>query len=298
MCMTCVRAPGSSANLGPGFDVLGVAVSRHVWVSDDGIGTRCDDKDAVTDAFRRAGGEGPVWLDADLPAGRGLGFSAAMRSAAAVLARLQQGDDPATARAVAYRMVTQLEGHADNAAPAVFGGVQLVVDDDPMSLGVGLPGQLLLWVPELVISTDGSRLSLLPTVSRDDAVFNLSRVALLTMALLRDDASMLRRATEDRLHQPQRLADCTPSRLAIEAALDHGAAAAWLSGSGPSVAVVVPRELDEVAVAGLVDGLCHGPELDGRVLAVDVDRLGAVESPDDRPAVRAGASASGAVSGF
>ncbi|MEM9135342.1 MAG: hypothetical protein AAGE88_23620 [Actinomycetota bacterium] len=296
--MTCVRAPGSSANLGPGFDVLGVAVSRHVWVSDDGVGTRCDDKDAVTDAFRRAGGEGSVWLDADLPAGRGLGFSAAMRSAAAVLARLQQGDDPATAREVAFRLVTQLEGHADNAAPAVFGGVQLVVDDDPISLGVGLPGRLLVWVPELITSTDGSRRALPPTVSRHDTVFNLSRVALLTMALLRDDSSLLRRATEDRLHQPQRLADCAPSRLAIEAALDNGAAAAWLSGSGPSVAVVLPREFGETATAGLVEALCSGPDLDGRVLAVDVDRLGAVVSPDDRPSMRVGANASGALLGY
>ncbi len=291
--MTCVRAPGSSANLGPGFDVLGVAVSRHVWVSDDGVGIRCDDKDAVTDAFRRAGGEGSVWLDADLPAGRGLGFSAAMRSAAAVLARLQQGDDPATAREAAFRLVTELEGHADNAAPAVFGGVQLVADDEPMSLGVGLPGHLLVWVPELVTSTDGSRRTLSPTVLRSDAVFNLSRVALLTTALLRDDASLLRRATEDRLHQPQRLAECTPARLAIEAAFDHGAAGAWLSGSGPSVAVVVPREFGEPAVAALVEALGVGPGVDGRVLEVDVDRLGAVVSPDDRPALGVEASAPG-----
>ncbi|MEL7210020.1 MAG: homoserine kinase, partial [Actinomycetota bacterium] len=237
--MTCVRAPGSSANLGPGFDVLGIALSRHVWIGDDGIGRPCPADDPAAVAHRLAGGRGPIWIDTNLPPGRGLGFSAAMRAAAAVLAGVQDGLAVEPARDRAYPLVAELEGHADNAAPAVYGGLQLVADDQPLRLDVHPPGTILLWVPDIETSTDGSRRILPDQVDRADAVFNLGRVALLVAALHRGDPELLRRGTEDRLHQPQRLAACAPARAAMEAALDHGAAGAWLSGSGPSVAMIV-----------------------------------------------------------
>lgn len=274
--MTCVRAPGSSANIGSGFDVLGIAISRHVWVGDDGIGERCGPDNPATVAHRQAGGRGAIWLDTDLPPGRGLGFSAAMRAAAAVLAGLQQGLDLATARHRAYPLVAELEDHCDNAAPAVYGGLQLVADERPLRLDVHPPGTILVWVPELETSTDGSRRSLPGMVRREDAVFNLGRVALLVAALHRGDPDLLRRGTEDRLHQPQRLAACAPARAAMEAALAQGAAGVWLSGSGPSVAMIVAE--------GRVPAVTAALPAEGRVLTVEVDADGATRSGADRPA--------------
>ncbi len=274
--MPVVRAPGSSANLGSGFDVLGAALNRHVWVGDEGDGPPLDEDHVAVEAFRRFGGRGPLRLEFDLPPGRGLGFSAAARAAAAVLALVQQGVGQSEARSRVYDTVADLEGHADNAAPAVFGGVQLVGAGRPLRLADQLPGRFLVWVPELETSTDGSRAELPGRVDRADAVFNLARVARWVAALHRQDPALVALATEDRLHQVPRLERCAPSRAALEAALDLGAHGAWLSGSGPSVALLAPPDL--------VDKLSESLPGDGRVLAVEVDVDGVVVEPGpDRP---------------
>ncbi len=264
----CVRAPGSSANLGPGFDVLGVALTRYAWASDEGEGEPCGPGHVARIAYEQAGGSGPIWFGFELSPGRGLGFSAAARAAGAVLGFLQQGAEPAEAQRRAYPVVAALEGHGDNAAPSVFGGVHVIAGGLTHRLPVGVPGRFLWWVPDLEILTDESRKVLDPIVSRADAVFNLGRVALLVAALYEGDLSLLRRATEDRLHQSLRLEHCTPARDAMAAALDLGAAAAWLSGSGPAVAIVVDDDHLDTVAAGLPPA--------GRVLQVEVDHTGAV----------------------
>jgi homoserine kinase len=262
-----VRAPGSSANLGPGFDVLGVALSRYAWASDEPGGDHCGPTHIARIAYEEAGGEGDIWFGFDLEPGRGLGFSAAARAAAAVLAKLQQGHDLATAQELAYPVVAAIEGHGDNAAPSVFGGFHVIAGDCQHRIDAVLPGQLLCWVPDMETPTDASRLELPGSISRADAVFNLGRVGLLIAAAYEGDLSLFRRATEDRLHQPFRLADCAPARQAMQAALDAGAAA-WLSGSGPAVAVLVePERAGEVA-----DAL----PATGKVLHLDVDTEGAI----------------------
>lgn len=266
--MTCVRSPGSSANLGPGFDVLGVALTRYAWVSDAGEGAPCGADHIAVAAHRAAGGTGPVWCRFELEPGRGLGFSAAVRAAAVVLAHIQRGAHLDEARRLAYPVVAGIEGHGDNAAPSVFGGLHLIAGDLAHRLPVSLPGRVLCWVPEHETGTDESRLALDPSVSRADAVFNLGRLALLMAALYEGDAGLLRRATEDRLHQPARLARCAPARAALEAALDLGVAAAWLSGSGPTVAMVVEAAQVEAVAGGLPSS--------GRVLRLDVDQQGSV----------------------
>lgn len=244
--------------------MLGAAIGRHAWVNDEGIGEPCGPDHLATVAHRMAGGAGDLWFGFDLIPGRGLGFSGAARAAAAVLAKVQQGLDLDAARHAAYPVVVELEGHGDNAAPSVFGGVQLVAGDEPRRLPVALPGHLLLWVPpHIETSTDGSRQELPSTVSRSDAVFNLGRVALLVAALYEGDAAALRAATEDRLHQPHRLDRCAPASKAMDAALSAGAAAAWLSGSGPSVAMIVADDAMADVRANLpADGDLVGAELD------------------------------------
>lgn len=263
-----MRAPGSSANLGPGFDVLGVALSRYVWVSDEPGGDECGPDHIARIAYEEAGGRGDIWFGFELEPGRGLGFSAAARAAGAVLAKLQAGADVAEAQRLAYPVVAEIEGHGDNAAPSVFGGTHVIAGDLDHRIAAPFPGRLLCWVPPHSIATDQSRLELPDKVTRADAVFNIGRVGLLVAALYEGDLSLLRRATEDRLHQPHRLAHCPAAARAIDVALECGAAAAWLSGSGPAVAVIV----DDANLSSVTDGLPP----DGVVLPLEVDVEGSV----------------------
>lgn len=263
-----VRAPGSSANLGPGFDVLGLAVARYVWADDDGRGEPCGPEHIARIAYEAAGGEGSIWFDFELPPGRGLGFSAAARAAGAMLAKLQDGHDEAEAQRLAYPVVAHIEGHGDNAAPCVFGGLHVIAGDVHHRIALPMPGNLLFWVPAIETWTDHSRAALAATVERSDAVFNLGRVGLLIAAVYEQRIDLLATATQDRLHQPTRFVDCEQSAKAHEIALQAGAAAAWLSGSGPTVAVVA----DDDAKSVVIDALSES----GEVLDLAPDETGAV----------------------
>lgn len=266
-----VRAPGSSANLGPGFDVLGLAVARYVWAADEGEGEPCGPDHIARIAYERAGGTGSIWFDFELEPSRGLGFSAAARAAGAYLAHRQAGLEAGSAQEAAYRVVAEIEGHGDNAAPAVFGGIHVIAGDCHHRIDRPFPGNLLFWVPDLETLTDESRSCLPPQVDRADAIFNLGRVGLLVAALYEQRADLLAEATQDRLHQPQRLAASPPVARAHEAALAAGAVAAWLSGSGPTVAVVAPDD----RVAAISDALCGT----GKVLSLPLDTTGVVPDP-------------------
>jgi homoserine kinase len=127
---------------------------------------------------------------------------------------------------------------------------------------------LVVWVPSITTSTDESRGRLPGTVPFADAVFNVGRAALLVAALYECRADLLARATDDRLHQPTRLAALPASAAARSAALEAGALASWLSGSGPSVAILVGEDSLEAIAAAL--------PVDGEVLDVEVDDRGAV----------------------
>ena len=264
-----VRSPGSSANLGPGFDVLGLAVTRYVWASDDGRGEPCGPDHIARIAYEQAGGIGPIWFDFELEPSRGLGFSAAARAAGAYLAFRQSGLAAPSAQEAAYEVVADIEGHGDNAAPAVFGGIHVIAGDHRHRIDVEVPGRLLFWVPDLETLTDDSRACLPATVDRADAVFNLGRVGLLVAALYEQRLDLLTVATEDRLHQPARLAACEASARAYETMLATGAAAAWLSGSGPTVAAVASPD----RVPAIVEALCPT----GKVLDLPLDVTGVVE---------------------
>ncbi len=248
--------------------MLGLAVARYVWADDEGQGRPCGPDHIARIAYEAAGGRGPIWFDFELPPGRGLGFSAAARAAGAVLAHLQHGHDPATSQQLAYPLVADIEGHGDNAAPCVFGGLHVIAGDVHHRLARPMPGNLVFWVPDIETWTDHSRAALAATVDRADAVFNLGRIGLLIAAVYEQRLDLLATATQDRLHQPTRFVDCEQSAKAYEIALQAGAAAAWLSGSGPTVAVVVDDEAKPVVVAALSEG--------GDVLELATDETGAI----------------------
>jgi homoserine kinase len=262
-----VRVPASSANLGPAFDALAVALGTHLEVSADGDEPASETHPAVR-AFRNAGGRGPLCVRARFPGGRGLGYSAAARVAGLLAAHAQQGRGVRESRAETLRAATELEGHADNAAAALHGGVVAVAGRHVVRVPLARDLAVVVWVPSSETATASARRLLPDQVSFDDAVFNVGRTALLVAALAAGAVDAMRAATEDRLHQNRRLARVHDTRAAIDAMLHAGAFAAWLSGSGPSAAAFVDRDDAVRIAAALPDG--------GRALVLDIDDQGAV----------------------
>jgi homoserine kinase len=212
-------------------------------------------------AFDRAGGDGAIWVRSPIPMGRGLGFSGAMRVGGAAAAHVQRsGRDAlrdAGLRGEILDVAADLEGHADNAAASLFGGVVVAAGRDVARVPLAFDPAVVVWVPDATTtSTEQSRTTLADTVARADAVFNLGRVGMFVAACATGDTGALRVATEDRLHQSQRLAAVPESAVALQAGLDAGAWAAWLSGSGPTVAMLCESARAE-EVAALLPATGH-----------------------------------------
>jgi homoserine kinase len=246
-----VRVPASTANLGPAFDAVAVALDRHLEVTDRGEPT--SETHPAVRAFRQAGGEGTLSVRASFPGGRGLGYSGASRIAGLLAAIAQRGGGARDDRASVLRDAAALEGHADNAAASLCGGIVAVAGGHVVRIPLGRVPQVVVWVPERETATATARRLLPEQISFDTAVFNVGRTALLVAALAAGDVEALRIATEDHLHQNRRLARVPDSRHAIEAALGAGAWGAWLSGSGPSVAAFADAERARHVVRALPD---------------------------------------------
>jgi homoserine kinase len=276
-----VRVPASSANLGPGFDALGMALTRYLELGLDGadgpggepgeeVRPAADGHPAVR-AFRLLGGTGQVWVRSSIPMGRGLGFSGSARVAGLVAAMAQRegpGFDPLDAAEELLHVATALEGHADNIAPSIFGGVVAAAGGHAVRVPLPFDPCVVVWIPASTTSTDQSRAALSVAVPFTDAVFNVGRTALLVAALAAGDVHALRTATEDRLHQDQRLELTPASRAALEMALAAGAWCGWLSGSGPTIATLCSPERSDAVAAALPDG--------GRAEILRIDHAGAV----------------------
>lgn len=244
-----IRVPASSANLGPAFDALGVALSSYLEVS-VGTGEPASETHPAVRAFRQAGGAGPISVTAEFPGGRGLGYSGAARVAGLLAAHVQSGRGAFESREVVLAQATEMEGHSDNAAASLLGGVVASAGGHATRIPMALEPAVVVWIPDRETATKESRRRLTATVAFDDAAFNVGRTALLVAALAAGDTAALRAATEDRLHQGARLARLPDSRTALRAALDAGAWCAWLSGSGPSIAALAdPADARRIAAA-------------------------------------------------
>ena len=274
-----VRVPATSANLGAGFDALGMALDLYAELgvlADTDVappdGALVADANHLADiAFRRLGGEGTVWVRSPIPMGRGLGYSGAVRVGGAALAAIQRdGALTDAGRADVFALTAELEHHPDNASASVYGGLVVAVDHHVVPVDVAFDPAVVVWVPDAVTtSTDASRATLPDTVTRADAVFNIGRAALFVAACAAGDTAALATASDDRLHQPARLARVPQSAAAIAAARAAGAWAAWLSGSGPTVACLCdPTDVDAV-VSALPDG--------GHVKLLGLDRSGVTQ---------------------
>ena len=257
--LVCVRVPATTANMGPGFDCLGMAldvwnsvrVERHrgplrIEVNGEGAGEVPEDATNLVYRgfsllFEGAGEPAPdvrITCDNRIPLGRGLGSSSAAAVAGLVAANEMRGDR--LSRLELLELAARLEGHPDNAAPALFGGCRIVARDDGgelLSAAVPVPDDLMavLFVPDVAMATSEARDLLPAEVPRSDAVYNISRAALLVRAFATGDLAHLDVATEDRLHQPARQAIFYPMRNIFRAARDAGALGVFLSGAGSSV---------------------------------------------------------------
>jgi homoserine kinase len=255
------------ANLGAGFDTLGVAVrlylrARVVDVRDDAAprlnvvksSPQVHAGNALERAFAlaasRTGRRPPsvsVEVESEIPIAAGLGSSAAATVAGLrVFERVTRAlnDDELLA------LATEVEGHADNAAPALFGGLNSVIADEghhPVALRWDWPDELRLVVvtPAMKLATAKARAALPEMLPRRDAIFNLQRVLSLVHALQTKDYSRLREAMRDRWHQPAR-AMLVPQLREVLALQDPDVLGAFLSGAGPSVAVVARRGFERL----------------------------------------------------
>ncbi len=255
-----VAVPATIANLGPGFDALGMAVDLYdrfrVAIADRAAVVFSGESageisriptplvaraaEAVT---RRAGRDAVFAIDARLaiPVARGLGSSAASIVGGLVAANHLLGNP--LDRSTLLEMAAELEGHPDNVAAALLGGVVVVTADGGVRAGRFLPRldlDIILTIPDLAIATEEARALLPRTVSLSDAVFNLSRAALLVTALLTGDAALLPAALNDRLHQPHRARLLPGFANVVAAAREAGAYGAVLAGSGSTVAALSP----------------------------------------------------------
>ncbi|MEY3072461.1 MAG: homoserine kinase [Actinomycetota bacterium] len=292
-----VRVPATTANLGPGFDALGLALDLHLAVrtSDrapgapratvrgEGAGLVPTDDDnlvwrALTAACERHGVPAPdVALEVvnAIPLERGLGSSSAAIVAGLALARDVAGirvGEPALAE-----LATELEGHADNVAPALLGGLVACARDDAGGLVLRRadprPGlRLAVVVPEARQSTESSRAALPATLDRADVVTQVQRTGHVLGALLGAWPAAPGLAG-DRLHEPPRTA-ADPATGGVLAALRAEGLHAWLSGSGPSVAAVVPDATAEERVRAVA------ATAGAAVLVLVPDLLGALTCPD------------------
>jgi len=260
-----VSVPASSANLGPGFDVLGMALDVPFVLSTDPGGARhaAEPTHPAAVAFAKAGGKGPLWWESPIPPGRGLGFSGAARVAGALAGFLQGGLSEEAARPPALDVAVELEGHPDNAAASMLGGITVATGGRALRVPTPLDLRVVVWWPPTATSTNSSRAALPDVVPFADAVFNVGRAALLVAALAAGDTDALATAMEDRLHQPARLQAAPTSAAALDALRSAGAVAAWLSGSGPTVAGFVhPADAERVVAALPPDGTARSLAID------------------------------------
>ncbi len=266
-----VTVPATSANLGPGFDCLGLALNLvnrttfielpaglEVEVRGEGAGLIPTDETnlvirAANTLFDRAGRH-PTGLrviqENNIPVGSGLGSSAA-----SVLGGIQAANGLLGLpfdRETILSLAVEMEGHPDNVTPAFYGGLTLVISDGSRLVVDQIPVpdmEVVVVLPEFKLSTFEARAALPGTISLDDAIFNTSRIGMLVRALEKGNYDMLRVAMQDRLHQPYRLPLIPGMAGAFEAGLKAGAVSVALSGAGPSIIAFAPTGHRKISFA-------------------------------------------------
>lgn len=260
--MIKIQIPATSANLGAGFDALGLALNYYNYVDideADGIFIESlDSTDIPTDASNLVYDSAHILYDIcgkklpglkirqvnNIPMARGLGSSSACIIAGLVGANQLLGEPMGLDDLV--NLSAQIEGHPDNTAPALLGGIVTAVFDGKcvhwVKQEVYTTLKFVVVVPDFELKTEKARACLPKEISHKDAVYNLSRAALFSASLLTGKYENLRTAVHDRLHQPYRMELIPHGREVFDIAYSLGAYAAYLSGAGPALMTIVDAE--------------------------------------------------------
>ena len=276
------RAPASSANLGPGFDTLAVALECYMSVEveesptlrvhteGEGAGLFDDASHLAARVVTEVLGHTrfAVTVRSQIPVARGLGSSAALAAAAAAAA----GAEDPFAVAAAY------DGHPENAAASAYGGLvaATMVGGRPVQAALPLSKDLtfVVVIPERNLNTPEARDVLPESLTREDVVFNLGRMGLL-IAGLAEPAALVPESTDDRIHQPARTELFPEAPHILRALVDAGALAASWSGAGPSLIAMVQATMAPAVLTGAEAALA-GADVPGRALVLHPDRRGIV----------------------
>lgn len=285
-----VSVPASSANLGPGFDAVGIALARRLRADVEPVrafelvfrhGSETPSHDgfasAIVRGMRRIHSEMPsvrVCVHNDIPLGIGLGSSAAAAVLGLAIGARARGIR--LKRAELATMACELEGHPDNALPAVFGNVVVAASSDARSyvrIAAGHALRALIVIPDIVLSTADARALLPERYDRSDVVFTAQRSALLGAALAAGAWNELRAAMRDRLHQPYRMARIPGMEQAL-ALDDRGIIGAALSGAGPSLIALVRHNAACAAIARRLRACFERAGVGTRAFTVDLASRG------------------------
>jgi len=295
-----VEAPASSANLGPGFDALALALDLHLRVTvtpldhgseqllvegegADEIGMDAGNRFLIglERGLQALGLEPPVMrieMRNEIPLARGLGSSAA-----AVVAGLRAAEQMAGAELGLERLhhiAAEVDGHPDNVGAALLGGFVIVHRDAagaPRAARFEPPSRLVaaLFIPALALRTAEMRAALPDQVTHADAAHNVGRAALVVAALTADRPELLAAMADDRLHEPYRVAHFAALPELVAAALKAGALGAALSGAGSTVIALCDAEGAAATVAEALAAAAQGAGLPGRTSVVRPTATGA-----------------------
>jgi len=293
-----VRVPASSANLGPGFDALGLALELHneidvaesdaITVAVEGEGAdrlAPNDRNVIVRAVRmayEAAGRPfhgcTVTCVNRIPLARGLGSSAAAWVGGLLAGNALVGSPLDTDALLG--LAARAEGHPDNVAAALLGGLTVAYGGSSGARALSLPVPAgLRWVvlvPDVSMSTAEARAVLPSSVRRADAVFNVQRVALLLASLQAGRIDLLPSALEDRLHEPHRRKLFPWMEDVVAAARAAGALGCVLSGAGPSLLAVVRGDAEAKTVGRAMEEALAHAGVSGAARSLEVDTCGAV----------------------
>ena len=268
-----VRVPATTANLGPGFDAFGCALSLYTDVTfeetEAGLEiTGCDEAFtgpdnlaytaycAVLGSLSEEVKGVKIHIDAQIPIGRGLGSSAALLVAGAMAANVLRGNRLSTQGLM--NITNAMEGHPDNLAPAFFGGLTASMVDNGLPITVSFPlhpdWEILALIPDFELHTHFARSVLPAQIPRADAVYNLSHGAMVLKALELGDEKLLRNAMQVALHQPYRK-KLIPDYDAIEGLVRTSGAAFCLSGAGPTLLCITRNKKLRETLEKRLDGI-------------------------------------------